>query len=182
MYYKMVFIGILCFILCIHLGINWYHNAQIKSVLSVSVVNSPSFEPEPIEEEIMEILGCAGDEFSKVEIFSNMNTDQTGEALDYYNQMSYIARLQAKEIDVIIFPESLYKAINVDEIFLDMKEVLDPETYEAFGEQVKGNYLALENTKLNEEMTIYYEPVCLAVPMNAQHIENAGKWIATLAE
>lgn len=181
MYYKFAIFGFIGILFAIYLGVDLYQNAQIETVLSISVVNAGLSEFEPVEAEIKELLGYdPDDKYNEVSIISNLTTDSTGEKLDYNAQMAYIAQLQAQNIDVMVMPESLCQEIEADEVFADLSEVLGEEICAAFGENFHENYLTITDPQIIERIGISYEPVCIAVMFNSLHQENAARWIASL--
>lgn len=179
MYYKGVIFGFIGIIFLINFGIDWYENAQMETVLGISVVNAGSIDAEALSAEIKETLGYE-DKYSTVSINSNLTTNADGKAFDYYAQMAYVSQIQTKEIDVLVMPESLYETANAGDFFMDMKEALDAETYEALGDCVKDDYIVLSDLSLRKKLQVGYEPVCLAIPLNTENLENARKWIASL--
>lgn len=181
MYYKGVLFGAIGILFLIYFGVDWYHHAKMETVLTVSVVNAGELDADKVKADMQELFEF-DDKNSQVNISTNLSTDQSGENFDYYAQMAYMAQLQSSGIDVLIFPESLYDSANIDGIFMDMKEVLDKDTYEALGDRVKGDYITLPDGYLGENMGIYYQPVCAAVIFNAKNVENAGKWLSFLAD
>lgn len=181
MYYKWVLFALIGAVFLVWAGMDWYENAKMETELAIAAVNAGQGDTETLCEEIKEMLGYE-DEYSRVSIISNLTTEQDGKAFDYHAQVAYITQLQTKEIDVLVFPESLYESANIDHIFMDMKDVLDEKTLAAFGDMVKGDYLVVPNSMLDERMGIPYDPVCMAVPSNAEDIENASKWLASLVE
>lgn len=180
MYYKSVLFGAIGVLLLIAFGVDWYQHARMETVLSVAVVNAGELNADALEADMQALLGYE-DKDSQVSISTNLSTSQDGREFDYYAQMAYMTQVQSAGIDVLIFPEALYDSANAGDIFCDMKDVLDEETYEALGDQVKGDYVAFTDCSLNADRGVYYEPVCAAVLINAKHAENAGKWIASLA-
>ena len=81
-------------------------------------------DSEAVTEEIKKVLGCEGDEYSSVEIAGNLTTGQDGTEFDYYAQMAYSTQVQARGIDVLIFPESLYERANSSGIFANLGSIV----------------------------------------------------------
>lgn len=181
MYYKWVPAVILALILTVKFGMDWYHNAQMESVLAISAVNANVTEGEALSAEIKEFLGY-DDEYSKVDIATNLTVDVNSSEFDYNAQVAYVTMVQTMSIDVLLFPERIYENANSGgQMFTDLSTLLDEETVQALGDQLKGDYIALESaTELAEDFTLYYEPICLAVPATAKNPENAAKWIASV--
>lgn len=183
MYYKAVIFGFIGVLFAIYVGVDLYQNAQIETVLSISVVNAGLSESEPLQKEIKGLLGYdLEDKYSEVGILMNLTTDSTGEKFGYNAQMAYMAQLSAQNIDVMVMPEGLCKEMEDDDVFADLQEILGEETYAAFGDSVHDNYITITDPKLNESLGIAYEPVCIAVMINSLHQENAAKWISSLCQ
>lgn len=181
MYYKPVMAGIVAVIVLFFIGRDMYENSKMQTLLNISVVNAGDFDTDGYGDAVKEFLGSE-DEYEEVAVTTTFRTNQNGDELDYYTQMAYIAQLQAKSLDVVVLPKPLYENFAKQEMFADLKEVLDEETYEAFGDQIKGDHIELSGSELSKDMILYYDPICVAVVLNSPNMENAGKWIATLAE
>lgn len=182
MYYKPVIFGVIgAFAL---LGIIWdtYQNAKIKTALTVSVINSAGSQTEEVQEEMKEVLGITEDPYKSIELAENFNTTQDGKELDPYSQMAFVTKIQASTVDVLVMPESFYQELEKDNFFADLGDVLTEEERNAFGENIDAHHIVLTDKKQAETLGAFYEPVCLAVLGNAPNMENAGKWIASLAE
>ena len=150
---------------------------KIKSVLSITVVNSFGNDTDALEEEIRENLGCGDDPYSKVDIGVNLTTNADGDEFDYSAQMAYVAQVQAGSIDVMVMPEALYTNLNQNEPFADLEELLGEDTFASFGTQTDKTHITLTDSELAEKLGVNYEPMCIAVPVTAPDQENAVKWI-----
>lgn len=182
MYYKWAIFGIILLICFGFFMKDWYHNSKMVNVLSISAASAGVVEAEPMEAELKEMLGY-DDEYSYVQIATNLSVDATGEAFDYNAQMAYVAQLQTGTIDALIVPETVIPSLSTsDQPFQRIDEVVDEETLAKLGDRVKGTYIALEKEVLNEEYSLWYEPACILIPFNAPNPENVEKWISYLAD
>lgn len=181
MYYKPAIFGVIAAIALVFAARDYYENAKIQTVMSISVVNSVSSDTDALEQEIKGILGCADDKYSRVEIGVNLTTEADQDEFDYTAQMAYVTQVQAGSIDVMVMPEKLYQTLNENGTFTDLEELLGKETFEKFGTQTDTTHLSITDSKLAEKLGVTYEPMCIVVPYSAPDQENAVKWIETLA-
>lgn len=181
MYYKPVIFGIIGFIALIFLAVDLYQNAQKETLLSISVVNAGNMDAEVLASEVQDIIGAEGKN-ELAEVVGNLLTGPEGDSFDYYTQMAFVTQMQAKTMDVMVMPEKLYKALNEEGYFVDLKELLGDEVYQSFGEDIDQGHVSLAGSPLTEKFDLQYEPVCVAVLVNSTHMDNAAKWIASLAE
>lgn len=179
MYYKAAILGIVLVIFLIFTGVSIYQNAQIKTILTLYTVNSSMYDSEALSQEIAQELG-ADDATETVYAGGSLVTEANGTQLDYYSQMAFVTKLQAKEIDVMVMPESLYNNLEKEEIFADMKELLGEETYSRFGDDADTYCLRLNDNALAQKLETDYEPLCITVMVNSDRKDWAVKWIETL--
>ena len=101
----------LCVLLAIGgvcLGVNIYRHAQMKTVLSIAVVNAGNYDSEKVEEDVLKTLGTE-DKYAEVSVAQNLMTDETGEDFDYYARIAYVTEIQSATVDVLIMPKELYE-------------------------------------------------------------------------
>ena len=177
MYYKPVIFGVIAAIALVFAAKDYCEQAKIKSVFSITVVNSFGNDTDALEEEIRETLGYGDDPYSKVDIGVNLTTNADGDEFDYSAQMAYVAQVQAGSIDVMVMPEALYTNLNQNEPFADLEELLGEDTFASFGTQTDKTHITLTDSELAEKLGVNYEPMCIAVPVTAPDQENAVKWI-----
>ena len=91
--------------------------------------------------------------------------------------MAYVTQVQAGTIDIMIMPEELYQTLNENQVFVDLKELLGADNFEAFGSQTDTTHISITDSELAEKLGVNYEPMCIAVPVTAPDQENAVKWI-----
>jgi hypothetical protein len=183
MYYKWVPVSIVIGIALIYSGISWYHNFKMQTILSIAMVDSADCDTETVAEQVKALLG-SDDEYEQVSLLSNLFTSSDDDGgFEYNSQMAFTAQAAANAIDVILMPETIYQNLTADETFLPLDTYLDEQTIEAFGDAALEDCLVLENNStLQEEFGLYYEPVYVAVLYASDNRENAAAWIATLAE
>lgn len=181
-YYKahiFVLIGIIVLIFIIK---DTYNNAKIKTALSIMVIDSVGSDYEANEQKIAEILGVEDDPYQEVGIDESLHTDTGGEQLDAYGQMAFIAKIQAKSVDVLILPEAFYESLETSDYFENLEELLGDEVYDSFGDAIDQHHITFTAEEFGEEFGIYYEPVCVAVLINSEQKENAVAWISSLTK
>ena len=87
---------------------NIYRHAQMKTVLSIAVVNAGNYDSEKVEEDVLKTLGTE-DKYAEVSVAQNLMTDETGEDFDYYARIAYVTVIQSATVDVLIMPKELYE-------------------------------------------------------------------------
>lgn len=180
MYYKPAIFGVIAVIALIFGIKDYYEQSKIKTVLSMTVVNSMANDTETPEQKIKETLGYKDDPYSKVEIGVNLTTDSEMAEFDYNAQMAYVAQIQAGSIDIMVMPEKLYQTLKKNEPFADLKELMGEEAFEKFGMQTDTTHISITDSELEQELGVIYDPVCIAVPYSAPNQKNAVKWIKSL--
>ena len=180
MYYKPAIFGVIAAIVLVFMAKDYYEQAQIKTVLSLSIVNSMASDTDEMQQEIQDAIGYGDDKYSKVEISVNLTTGTEEDEFDYTAQMAYVTHIQAGAIDIMIMPEKLYQTLNENQPFADLEELLGEDVFASFGTQTDKTHISIKDSKLAEELGISYEPMCIVVPFSAQNQENAVKWIESL--
>ena len=181
MYYKPAIFGVIAAIALVFAAKDYYEQSKIKTVMSVSVIDSLSGDTDAAEQEIMQVLGCEDDPYSKVDIGVNLTTEADRTELNYNAQMAYVTQIQAGAIDVMVMPEALYETLNENEPFADLEELLGTDAFEAFGTQTDKTHISITDSELAEKLGVNYEPMCIVIPYSAPNQENAVKWIESLA-
>ena len=180
MYYKWVLVLVIVGILAIRGGIDWYHNAKMETILSIAPVNSINLDTETTAQKVKETLGAEG-EYEQVSITTNLMTSSESGEFDYNSQMAYVAQISASAIDVLLMPENVYQNYASEDAFVDMQEVLGAEVCEALGDAVQEDCVVVTDDSLAEDFGISYEPVYICVMCNSENMENAAKWITSVA-
>lgn len=181
MYYKPVLCGILVFIVLIFVGVDVYQNLSENTVLSIAIIDAGTSDTVAFTEEIREILGMTGKN-DCVDANANYVTSTQDDGLDYYSQMAFVTQVQAKALDVVLLPQKSCEVFEEQGYFADLKELLGEETYAAFGDAASTCHLELSADQVGKGIEVLYDPICVAVFVNAPHSENAAAWLASLAE
>lgn len=184
MYYKPVIFGVIAAIALVFGIRDYYEGLKVKTVLSVAVVDSQNGDTDSTAEEIKEQLGYEGDKYSRVEINVNMTSNEDGDGLEYYAQMTYVTQIAAGTMDIMIMPEKVYETLyeNNDQSFLNLKELLGEENFQAFGNQTDETHISVTDSELATKFGLSYEPICIVVPASTSEADNAAKWLSVLAE
>lgn len=180
MYYKPAIFGVIAAIVLVFVAKDYYENAKIQTVLSISVVNATINDADAVEQEILDTIGYADDKYSEVGISTNLMTGTEEDEFDYAGQMAYVAQIQAGSIDVMVMPEKLYQKLNESEPFVNLEELLGEDVFKDFGEQTDNTHISVTDSRLAEKLGVGYEPMCIAVLCTAENQENAAEWIKTL--
>lgn len=181
MYYKVWIFGILAACLVLYEGINIYQHSKIKTVLTVSIVNTALSDSEPLGDEIQEVLGCTDDKYKTVNVYTSLTTEADEVTLGTNAQMLLTTQVASGTLDVLIMPEKMYDSLNADESeFMDLKELLGEETYSKFGDQSDSTCIKLNDQEMLDKFGVSYEPVCISVLINSLNTEEAAAWIASL--
>ena len=181
-YYKAHIFGLIGIIVLIFIVKDTYNNAKIKTALSIMVIDSAGSNYEENEQKISEILGVEDDPYQEVSIDETLHTAASGEELDAYGQMAFVAKIQAQSVDVLILPETFYQSMETSDYFENLEELLGDEVYDSFGDSIDQHHITFTAEKFGEEFGVYYEPVCVAVLINSEQKENAAAWIASLGK
>ncbi|MDO5134715.1 MAG: hypothetical protein Q4D55_01575 [Eubacteriales bacterium] len=179
-YYKALIFGVLGAVVLVFAALDAYDHAKIKTILSITAVNSTGVFSPSAQEEIESLFGAQEDKYRTVEIAANVNTNGEGTELDPYAQMAFVTKTQAGTIDALVMPQSFCQVLEEEGYFADLTRLLDEETLESFGEEVSQTCVILRDSPLKEALGLPYEPVCVGVLANAPNPENAAAWIASL--
>ena len=180
-YYKWVIALVIGGIFLIFGIVDWVHNLQMNTVLSVAFANNGMMETELVGEEIGADLGLT-EKNDTVEVVTGMNADAEGN-FDYYSQMAYIARLNGGTMDILIMPQVLADKMKEQPEIMNLSELFSEEELEKYRDVIEGNYIVLPYGKLvAESAELYYEPVFVASTVVNKHTEEAKKWMTVLAE
>ena len=180
MYYK-VWIFAAIGIVFLAFGIrSWIENARTKTVLSIAVTDSAGSDYETVQENLKELLGIDQDPYQKVDITETLVSNENGTQLDTYSQVAFVTKVQAQAFDVVLMPETLCSSFEKEGYFMDLDQLLDQDTLQAAGQKVQENHILVSDQSLKEQFGVKYEPVCVAVLVNAQNTEAALKWLKQL--
>ncbi len=179
MYYKSLIFGVIAAVILAAVVVNSYQNAKTKSILSIAVVNAGESDTEAFAAEIRDFFGST-DKYEKVDILTNIMTDAEGKNFVQYGEMAFLTQIHADAIDVVLMPEPLYESLKDEQLFADLREVLDEETYEAFGDKIDEMHITADKDVLSGHLSLMYEPVAVCVIGGAANMENAAEWLASL--
>ena len=179
MYYKIHMLCVLLAIGGVCLGVNIYRHAQMKTVLSIAVVNAGNYDSEKVEEDVLKTLGTE-DKYAEVSVAQNLMTDETGEDFDYYARIAYVTEIQSATVDVLIMPKELYEHEKDSGMYADLRETFGDEVFESLG-AVDDQHLELDgSSSVAQDFGLRYDPVCICLPGNVKNKENALKWIQSV--
>lgn len=181
-YYKPQIFGLIGVIAVFFIGKDIYQNAQIKTSLSVMVINSTGSAQEAAAKKLEEDLGISDDPYHRVSLDESVRTGQSQKELDTYSQMSFTTKIAAKGVDILIAPEEFFDTLNGDDYFADLTEMLPQEVYDSFGEDISKYSVTLDSKELGELLEVNYEPLKIGILSNSENSENAVKWITVLSK
>ena len=180
-YYKPQIFGVIGVIVLIFAIKDWYHNAQIKDVLTISVVNSYGAKQEEAQEQVEQDLGIQDDEYKVVTVDESLRTGEDAGSLEAYSQMAFSAKVAAKALDILVGPEEFMDGFGEkEEYFADLTEVLPAEVYEAFGDQIDPYTITIDSKELEEELETTYTPIKISVLVNSENLDYVAQWLGTL--
>lgn len=181
-YYKPQIFGLIGVIAVFFIGKDIYQNAQIKTSLSVMVIDSTGSAQEAAAKKLEEDLGISDDPYHRVSLDESVRTGQSQKELDTYSQMSFTTKIAAKGVDILIAPEEFFDTLNGDDYFADLTEMLPQEVYDSFGENISKYSVTLDSKELGELLEVNYEPLKIGILSNSENSENAVKWITVLSK
>lgn len=181
-YYKPQIFGLIGVIAVFFIGKDIYQNAQIKTSLSVMVIDSTGSAQEAAAKKLEEDLGISDDPYHRVSLDESVRTGQSQKELDTYSQMSFTTKIAAKGVDILIAPEEFFDTLNGDDYFADLTEMLPQEVYDSFGEDISKYSVTLDSKELGELLEVNYEPLKIGILSNSENSENAIKWITVLSK
>ena len=181
-YYKPQIFGLIGVIAVFFIGKDIYQNAQIKTSLSVMVINSTGSAQEAAAKKLEEDLGISDDPYHRVSLDESVRTGQSQKELDTYSQMSFTTKIAAKGVDILIAPEEFFDTLNGDDYFADLTEMLPQEVYDSFGDDIYKYSVTLDSKELGELLEVNYEPLKIGILSNSENSENAVKWITVLSK
>lgn len=182
-YYKPQIFGFIGIIVAVLVVWDIYQNAQIKTALSITVINSYGTMQEEAEKAVEEELGIQDDPYQIVTVDESMDTGEDGISLENYSQMSFTTKVAARALDVLIGPEEYIDGFeNKAEYFADLTELLPEDVYEAFGDRIDQYTITLDSTELQSRFETAYTPVMISVLVNSEHTENAAKWLTAISK
>ena len=102
---------------------------------------------------------------------------------DYNTMMKFAAVTAAQGMDILICNEDVYEHYDEQEYFMDLTELLSEEECQKYNLTKGDTGLDITNLARYQEMNLTsYEPVYLAVMVNAQNLDTTKAFINYLEE
>ena len=102
---------------------------------------------------------------------------------DYNTVMKFVAIVAAQDMDILICNQEVYEHYDDQEYFMDLTELLSEEECQKYSLSEGDTAIEITNLPRYQEMNLTsYEPVYLAVLVNAQNLDTAKAFINYLEE
>ena len=179
-YYKGVFAGIIIASVIISISVQMFQNSQLKSLLSIAVVDSNYNHDEQVEALQNDFLAYAGtgDRHEVVDVDTSLLSGD-----DYNAVVKMTVVMGAGTADMMFCGEETYKKYKQQEAFLSWKEVLgdDYSKYEEY--MTDDGRLDLEKCPNWEKYNmVYYSPVYAVVMSSSKNLENCIKFLEMMVQ
>ena len=179
-YYKGVFAGIIIACVIISIGVQMFQNSQLKSLLSIAVVDSNYNHDEQVEALQNDFLAYAGtgDKHEVVDVDTSLLSGD-----DYNAVVKMTVVMGAGTADMMFCGEETYKKYKQQEAFLSWKEILgdDYSKYEDY--MTDDGRLDLEKCPNWEKYNmVYYSPVYAVVMSSSKNLENCIKFLEIMVQ
>ena len=179
-YYKGVFAGIIIACVIISIGVQMFQNSQLKSLLSIAVVDSNYNHDEQVEALQNDFLAYAGtgDRHEVVDVDTSLLSGD-----DYNAVVKMTVVMGAGTADMMFCGEKTYKKYKQQEAFLSWKEILgdDYSKYEEY--MTDDGRLDLEKCPNWEKYNmVYYSPVYAVVMSSSKNLENCIKFLEMMVQ
>ena len=179
-YYKGVFAGIIIACVIISIGVQMFQNSQLKSLLSIAVVDSNYNHDEQVEALQNDFLAYAGtgDKHEVVDVDTSLLSGD-----DYNAVVKMTGVMGAGTADMMFCGEENYKKYKQQEAFLSWKEILgdDYSKYEDY--MTDDGRLDLEKCPNWEKYNmVYYSPVYAVVMSSSKNLENCIKFLEMMVQ
>ena len=179
-YYKGVFAGIIIACVIISIGVQMFQNSQLKSLLSIAVVDSNYNHDEQVEALQNDFLAYAGtgDKHEVVDVDTSLLSGD-----DYNAVVKMTVVMGAGTADMMFCGEETYKKYKQQEAFLSWKEILgdDYSKYEEY--MTDDGRLDLEKCPNWEKYNmVYYSPVYAVVMSSSKNLENCIKFLEMMVQ
>ena len=179
-YYKGVFAGIIIACVIISIGVQMFQNSQLKSLLSIAVVDSNYNHDEQVEALQNDFLAYAGtgDKHEVVDVDTSLLSGD-----DYNAVVKMTVVMGAGTADMMFCGEETYKKYKQQEAFLSWKEVLgdDYSKYEEY--MTDDGRLDLEKCPNWEKYNmVYYSPVNAVEMSSSKNLENCIKFLEMMVQ
>ena len=179
-YYKGAFAGIIIACVIISIGVQMFQNSQLKSLLSIAVVDSNYNHDEQVEALQNDFLAYAGtgDKHEVVDVDTSLLSGD-----DYNAVVKMTVVMGAGTADMMFCGEETYKKYKQQEAFLSWKEILgdDYSKYEEY--MTDDGRLDLEKYPNWEKYNmVYYSPVYAVVMSSSKNLENCIKFLEMMVQ
>lgn len=183
-YYKPVIFGIIAVIVLIFIVRNQIENAKYYDILSIGVANSGNMDlRDSLQEQLLEQFGDPDDKYQRVSIDTSYVFGSDIENGDYNTIMKFAAVTAAKELDILICNENVYEHYNNQEYFMDLTDLFTEEECQKYNISEGDTAIEITDLPKYKEMNLTsYEPVYLAVLVNAQNLDTTKDFINYLEE
>lgn len=178
MYDKWILVAAAICAIVVYFGIDWYRNAQVEEVLTVATAGG-TIPDEKVVQRIEETLGIDGDPHKVVSVLSPLTGDEEG-ALNYYSQINFMTRVQARELDVLLMSETYAKGFQKEGYFQDPSDYLTKEQAGRMKEDISGSCVLLKNNPEMAALGMYTEPVYYGILITSRNTETAVQWLEAL--
>ena len=101
-----------------------------------------------------------------------MVSNENGTELDTYSQVAFATKVQAGFLCGINAWKHFAVPLKRKVIFTDLDQLLDQDTLQAAGQKGTGKSHSGFKLSSKEEFGVEYEPVCVAVLVNAQNTKR----------
>ena len=200
-YYKGVFAGIIIACVIISIGVQMFQNSQLKSLLSIAVVDSNYNHDEQVEALQNDFLAYAGtgDKHEVVDVDTGRAWRWPGQlwhaagfistilygllGISYDEVVKMTVVMGAGTADMMFCGEETYKKYKQQEAFLSWKEILgdDYSKYEEY--MTDDGRLDLEKCPNWEKYNmVYYSPVYAVVMSSSKNLENCIKFLEMMVQ
>ena len=179
-YYQGVFAGIIIACVIFSIGVQMFQNSQLKSLLSIAVVDSNYNHDEQVEALQNDFLAYAGtgDKHEVVDVDTSLLSGD-----DYNAVVKMTVVMGAGTADMMFCGEETYKKYKQQEAFLSWKEILgdDYSKYEDY--MTDDGRLDLEKCPNWEKYNmVYYSPVYAVVMSSSKNLENCIKFLEIMVQ
>lgn len=164
----------------ISIGVQMFQNSQLKSLLSIAVVDSNYNHDEQVEALQNDFLAYAGtgDKHEVVDVDTSLLSGD-----DYNAVVKMTVVMGAGTADMMFCGEETYKKYKQQEAFLSWKEILgdDYSKYEEY--MTDDGRLDLEKCPNWEKYNmVYYSPVYAVVMSSSKNLENCIKFLEMMVQ
>lgn len=179
-YYKWVLGVLALLILSLYFAKDWYVNSQKEEILNMILVNTAAVDTDGMKEDTRKALGAK--ENQTVQIDTSVRTTDDPEQ-KYNANVKLSVMIGSHTTDILICDKELFDSYDKDGAFLDIRELMGDEFYEAHRDEVGENYILADNSRLTEEYGLfYYDDVYIGVFVYTEHKDEAREFLEFIFE